>query len=126
MSFSDYLENKLIAHTYGGAAFTQPTAWWVKLHTGDPGEAGTSNAAAETTRKQVTSWTVSTNTATSASSVSWTSYPATETVTHVSVWDASSAGNCLGSGAVSPTVSMTGPGSNTLSIASGGITIALD
>jgi hypothetical protein len=29
-------------------------AVWVKLHLGDPGAAGTTNAAAETTRKQAT------------------------------------------------------------------------
>jgi len=31
--------------------WTAPTEFWVKLHTGDPGAAGTSNAAGETTRK---------------------------------------------------------------------------
>lgn len=99
MSLSDYLENKLIAHTFGGSAFTQPSSWYVKLHTGDPGETGTSNAATETTRKSAT-FTVSTSTASLASTLSWTNVAAGETYSYVSIWDASTAGNCLGSGAL--------------------------
>ena len=43
--------------TAGNAALTTLTTdySWIKLHTGAPGSAGTSNAATETTRKQI-SW----------------------------------------------------------------------
>lgn len=127
MSLSNYLETALLDHIGGNTAYTQPTAWYVKLHTGDPGEAGTSNVASETTRKNVTDWNAaSSGSMTSNAAVSWTNYPATETITHLSIWDHVSAGNCLGSGAVSPSVSMVGPGSNTLTISSGSITWTLD
>lgn len=127
MSFSNYLENKLLDHTFLGTAFTQPAEVWVKLHTGDPGEDGTANAASETTRKEVTSFNASSGgSITSAAAVSWTNYPATETISYVSLWDASTSGNCLGSGSVSPTVDMVGPGSNTLTIPSGSITVSLN
>jgi hypothetical protein len=127
MSYSNYLEDKVLDHAFLGSALTQPSAIWVKLHTGDPGEAGTSNAASETTRKQVTSFAAASGgSKASSAAISWTNYPATETISYVSLWDASTAGNCLGSGAVSPSVAMTGPGSNTLTIASGSITITLD
>jgi hypothetical protein len=52
MSISNYAENKILEHTTGEAAWTMPTNVYVKLHTGDPGEDATSNAATETTRKE--------------------------------------------------------------------------
>lgn len=100
MSLADYLEDKLVDHVCGGAAFTQPAARYVKLHIGNPGEACTSNAAAETTRKAATFGASSAGTATTTSTLSWTSYPAAETVTHFSMWDASTAGNALGYGSL--------------------------
>ena len=79
-----------------GTTFTAPSTVYVKLHTGDPGPAGTANASAETTRKAL-SWAAPSggviNLSASASWVGWTA--GSETLSHVSVWDASSAGNCL-------------------------------
>lgn len=67
---------------------------FVKLHTGDPGSAGTSNASAETTRKAVT-WASpsSGSVALNGTLPSWTSWSAgSETISHVSFWSASSGG----------------------------------
>ena len=47
---SNYLANKWLDALGNATAFSVTTAY-VKLHTGDPGAAGTSNAATETTRK---------------------------------------------------------------------------
>lgn len=79
-----------------GTAFTAPTNTWVKLHTGDPGASGASNASAETTRKQLT-WSAASggSKAITATLPSWVWSAATETISHISVWDASTAGNCL-------------------------------
>ena len=78
---------------------------YLKLHTGDPGAAGTSNASAETTRKALTfaaPSTASTVRSSAASAVSWATWSAgSETISHFSVWDASSAGNFLFSGSFS-------------------------
>jgi hypothetical protein len=72
---------------------------WVKLHTGDPGANGTANASAETTRKQL-SFAAPSSGSMAASVVSWTAWSAgTETLTHFSIWDASSSGNFKQSGA---------------------------
>ncbi len=125
MSFANYLEDKVLDHVFGGSAFTQPSAWYAKLHTGDPGENGTANAATETTRKSITSWAASSGgSKASSAAISWTSYPAAETITHISIWDNVSAGNCLGSGAL--TASKTVAIGDTLTINSGSITITLD
>ena len=55
MSISNYAELKILDHTTGRSAWTMPTNVYVKLHLGDPGEAATSNAAVEATRKSA-SW----------------------------------------------------------------------
>lgn len=66
---------------------------WVKLHTGDPGSAGTSNAATETTRKQAT-WRASASGASSQSNaLTWTTVAGSEDYTHFTVWTASTAGS---------------------------------
>ena len=78
-------------------AWTEPAAFFVKLHLGDPGAAGTGNPAAETTRQAVTFSAASGGAITNSAVVTWTNVAATETVTHVSFWDASTAGTFIGS-----------------------------
>jgi hypothetical protein len=83
-----------------GVAFTAPTATYVKLHVGDPGAAAASNASAVTTRVAVT------HSAAASGAIAITgtnpsfSMTTTETLTHVSYWDASTAGNFLWSAAL--------------------------
>jgi hypothetical protein len=94
---------------------------YVKLHLGDPGEDGTANAAAETTRKSASFGASSGGTATSDADLTWTSYSAAETVTHISLWDNATAGNCLGAGAL--TASKTLAIGDTFVIPSGSLTV---
>lgn len=83
-------------------AFTAPTNVYVKLHTGDPGAAGTANASAETTRKQITWSAAASGSKSMSGTLSWTSWAAgTETISHISIWDNSTAGNVLWSGQLS-------------------------
>lgn len=76
----------------------------LKLHTADPGSAGTTAASAETLRKALSYGapsTVSTNRSMTATAVSWTSWSAgSETISHVSTWDALTSGNFISSGAL--------------------------
>lgn len=88
-------------------AWTEPAAFYVKLHTGDPGASGASNAAGETTRKLVSFSAASGGAITNSASIDWTSVSTTEVITHVSFWDASSAGNFLGSDALEASKSLT-------------------
>lgn len=97
-AFSDAEKNKMLDAYTGRATYTANTAVWVKLHLGSPGTAGTTNPAAETTRKQATFGSApSAGTISNTVAIEWTSYPANETVTHASFWDASTGGNFLGS-----------------------------
>ena len=71
---------------------------WIKLHVGDPGAAGTSNAATETTRKQASFAAASGATITSDGALTWTNVAANEDYTHFTAWTASTAGTFLFSG----------------------------
>ncbi len=71
---------------------------YAKLHTGDPGAAGTANASAETTRKAMTFGAASAGVATQTGTVSWAAWTAgSETISHVSYWTAATAGTFRGS-----------------------------
>jgi len=106
MPASNYLNNKLLDHTFRNTAWTSPTTVYVQMHIGDPGGDCVNNGAAETTRKAVTFAAAAANSisATGTPVASWTAVAATETWTDFSVWDASTAGNPLGYGDMAPTV----------------------
>lgn len=97
---------------------------YIKLHTGAPGEDGTSNAATETTRQQVTMGAASSGTRTSTTDLEWADVAATETITHVSAWDASTSGNCEWIAALDESKALTA--GDTLQIATGDLTFSLD
>jgi hypothetical protein len=122
MSISNYAELKILEHTTGKTAWTIPSNVYVKLHTGDAGEAGTTNAATETTRK-VAAWaTASSGAIATSATIEWTNVAATETYSHWSLWDASTAGNCLWTGALSSSAAVTA--GDTFQITS--LTLSLD
>lgn len=73
---------------------------WMKLHTGAPGAAGTSNAATETTRKQVAFGAASGGAASNSGVITWSSVAASEDATHCSFWSASTNGNFGFSGTI--------------------------
>jgi hypothetical protein len=91
---STFLANALLNHVFRNVTYTPPTTIYAKVHTGDPGAAGTANASAQTTR-------IATTFAAAASgSIAISNTPeftlnATETISYVSFWDASTAGNFL-------------------------------
>jgi len=72
---------------------------WIKLHVGDPGSAGSSNAAGNTTREQATWTNASAGAATNSLAVTWSDVSTTEDYTHWSAWSASSGGSFGLSGA---------------------------
>lgn len=120
MSISNYAEVKLL-DTLGNTSFAVTTCY-IKLHTGDAGEDGTSSAATETTRKAVSWSAASSGSKASSATLSWTNVSTTETYTHWSMWDASTGGNCLWTGALSASASVTA--GDTFEITS--LTLSLD
>jgi hypothetical protein len=100
--------NKMLDAYVGRGTYTANAAYYVKLHLGDPGAAGTSNPAAETTRQQATFGAAASSGAISNTAViEWTNVSTTETYTHVSFWTASTAGTFLGSDDLSSSAAVT-------------------
>jgi hypothetical protein len=105
MSISNYAENKLL-ETLSNTSFSVANTY-IKLHTGDPGEAGTDSAATNATRK-VVSWSAASSGSMATSGIAeWTNVSTTETYTHWSLWDALTSGNCLWTGALSSSAAVT-------------------
>jgi phage gp29-like protein len=76
--------------------WTEPAAFYIKLHIGDPGAAATANAATETTRKAVTFGdAATTGVIANTVAVTWTAVAASEDYSHYSVWDAETDGNAI-------------------------------
>lgn len=122
MSVSNYFESKLVASLKNESAAVAEV--FVKLHTGDPGEEGTSNAATETTRKKVTWAAASSGTIKNSAALEWTSVSTSETYKFVSLWDASTAGNCLWSGALEAEKAVSS--GDTFKIAAEGLSVSVD
>lgn len=99
MSYSNYLEDAINDAVCNNVALQVAQAY-VQLHTADPGEDCTTAVATENTRQSASFGASSGGTATSDADVDWTSVAGSETYTHVSMWDASTSGNALGSGAL--------------------------
>ena len=68
-------------------AYSDPAGFFLKLHIGDPGAAGASNAAGETTRKAVTFGAAASGAISNSAAVTWAAVSTTETISHWSAWD---------------------------------------
>jgi hypothetical protein len=122
MSISNYAELKILEHTTGKTAWTMPTTVYVKLHTADAGEDGTTAAATNATRTSAAWATAATGSIATNATITWTNVSTTETYSHWSLWDASTAGNCLWTGALSSSAAVTA--GDTFQITS--LTLSLD
>lgn len=99
MSIGDYLEPRILDAVFNNTSLAIASTF-IKLHTGDPGETGTANAAGETTRKAASWAAASGGTIATDTTLTWTSVSTIETYTYISVWDNVSAGNHLWNGAL--------------------------
>lgn len=98
--------NKMLDAYANGTAYDNEEVW-VKLHLGDPGAAGTSNPATNTTRTRAYFGAASSGAISNTATIEWTSVSTTETYTHVSLWSGSSAGTFMGSDDLSSSAAMT-------------------
>lgn len=118
---SAYLANAWLDALGNATSFSVTTAY-VKLHVGDPGAAGTSNAATETTRKSVSFAAASNGALASDADVSWTNIAGSQDATHFTAWDNETAGNFLFSGTITGNAYTAG---DTYTISSGALTVSL-
>lgn len=95
MSLSNYAETELLDHLLGTATMTAPSAVYAALHDGDPGETGANEAEGGSyARQEVTFGAASNGAASNSAEVEFAGLAA-GTYTHLSLWDASTSGNCL-------------------------------
>ena len=118
---SAYLANAWLDALGNATSFSVTTAY-VKLHVGDPGSAGTSNAATETTRKAVSFASASNGALASDADVTWTNIAGSQDATHFTAWDNETAGNFLFSGTITGNAYTAG---DTYTISSAGLTVSL-
>ena len=91
------LANSWLDALCNATAYSETTVY-AKLHTADPGSAGTTAASAETTRKALSFAAASSGAIDLDTTASWTPWPAPadgETISDISIWDDPTAGNFL-------------------------------
>lgn len=101
------------------------TAVYMQLHTANPGAAGTTAIATNTTRVAATSafgTAASAGLITTTTDLLWTAVPATEKYLFASLWDASTAGDFLGSGSITGGAATSG---NNWTLTAGNVSISL-
>ena len=87
----------------GNAAnYTADAAFWIQLHTADPGAAGTTAVAGNATRKQVSFGAAASGLISNDTAITWTTgeVDTSEDYTHWSGWSASTSGTFRASGTV--------------------------
>jgi hypothetical protein len=114
MSTTNYLENALLNAVFRNTSYTSVATVYVKLHTADPGEDATNNAASETTRTAATFGAPSNGVITNSGDITWSSVSTSETYSHISIWDAPTGGNPLAYGALDASVPITAGGDFTI------------
>lgn len=128
MSFSNFLETELLDHVFTNSAYTAPSTLYLSLHTANPDEDGSGTEVSTTGTayaRQTVTFTVSGNTATTDAAVEFPTATANfGTVSHVAVWDASTAGNMLAYAAL--TTSKTIETGDVLRVPAGDLDITLD
>lgn len=113
MSMSDYLEVELRKHIFRTGSFTKPSALYVSLHTAAPDEDAsptnevTGGSYARVQRDPLdANWTAASATDGNTDNAAAITFPTPSanwgTVTHFGIWDASTSGNMLLSGTITP------------------------
>lgn len=134
-SFSDYLENKLLDHVFGGGDYTRPTTLYMALLTSAPNDASTGSNISEAnytgyTRKAVTNNATNFPAASGGAKSNGTEIVFAEctggssTITHFAIVDADAGGNVIGWGALSTSKQITA--GDTPKFAVGDLDITLD
>lgn len=128
-NLSDYLEAASLNWAMTTQTVTRPTAWFVGLHTANPGDTATGELGTTSgyARKAATFASAVAGTGTTDNTADLVFGPATTsnwgTISGVSVWDATTGGNCLfqGTFATARTINI----NDQLTIAAGALDLAM-
>ena len=97
MSFSHYLETKVLDHVFAGTAYTAPSTLYVALFTAAPSDSGGgTEVSGGAYARQTIAFTTSGDTTSNNAAIEFPTATANYgTVTHVGIYDASSSGNLM-------------------------------
>jgi len=100
VDFTNYGAEQSLRWVLGQTAQAPPTLFFVALHIGDPGPDGVSNPAGETLRVEYVPATIDVTGGGTGEAfvlnngdINWENLTSTETLSHVSIWDALTGGN---------------------------------
>lgn len=101
-AFSNYLENKVLLHVFGGSAYSAPTTLYLALYTSDPGDGNTGTECSGTSyARQTITFSVVNDTASNNAAVEFpVAGSSWGTITHVGILDQLTSGNLLAHGAL--------------------------
>ncbi len=99
-AFSNYLENKVLLHVFGGTAYTAPATLYLALYTVAPSDTGGGTEVSGTSyARQTVAFTVTDDTASNTSAVEFPTAGSTwGTVVAVGIFDNLTSGNLLAYG----------------------------
>lgn len=124
-AFSDYLENKVLLHVFGGTAYTAPATLYLALYTVAPTDTGGGTECNGTSyARQTVTFTVTNDTASNTSAVEFpTAGSSWGTIVAVGIFDQSTSGNLLAYGNL--TTSKTIASGDVLRVPAGDLDITL-
>jgi len=104
VDFTDHGAEQTLQWALGQGTPAPPATLWIQLHIGDPGPTGVDNPAGNTERQQATFGAITSPGATASTGggdaealtdadIVWEGLAATETYSHISLWDDQAAGN---------------------------------
>lgn len=126
-ALANWAENAALDWLLGGATPTRPTTRYLALHTADPTEAGSTGELVGNgyARQAITFGAASSGSAANTSTHTFTASGGNwGSVTHCSIWDASTGGNCIYKGAL--TTARTINNGESATVAASAITASLD
>lgn len=112
MGLAPAVHNSLVKHIFGLANYTAPSAYYISLHSGDPGATGTDNEVVGNgyTRIQNTNWQVNASDVGMVENINIIQFPTPTndwgTVTHVGLYDAATTGNLIARGVLNASKSI--------------------
>jgi hypothetical protein len=126
VSFSNFLENKVLGHVFGATPYTAPATLYVGLFTSNPGETGSgTEVSGGSYARQTIAFTVTGSQASNTAAVEFPTATASwGTITYAAIYDAVSGGNLLAYGAL--TTSKTIDNGDVFRIPAGDFDINLD
>jgi hypothetical protein len=126
-AFTNFLELELLDHVFRNSAYTPPAAVYAALFTAAPGETGggTEVSGGTYAREAITFGAAADGEVTNSAEVDFGTATANwGTISHVGIFDASSAGNMLAYGALASNKTVNN--GDSFSFAIGTLTVALD